>query len=154
ASYDKAIALKPDITVAHSNRGNALKDLKRFVEALTSYDRAVALKPDYAEAHSNRGHVLYDLERYDEAFAAYDTALTLRRDLVEAWVGRGNVLHRLKRHEEAASAYAKLLAIDSQYPFVKGMFLYERMLSCDWRGIEDLIAEIDGDVASGKRSVE
>ena len=28
------------------------------------------------------------------------------------------------------------------------------MLSCDWRGIEDLIAEIDGDVASGKRSAE
>ena len=28
------------------------------------------------------------------------------------------------------------------------------MLACDWRGIEELIAEIDGDVASGKRSAE
>ena len=28
------------------------------------------------------------------------------------------------------------------------------MLSCDWRGIEELIAEIDGDVASGQRSAE
>ena len=88
------------------------------------------------------------------SLGAYDKALTLKPNLAGAWLGRGNVFHKLKRHEEAASAYAKVLAIDPQYPFVKGMFLYQRMLSCDWRGIEDLIAEIDGDVASGKRSAE
>ena len=46
ASYDKAIALKPDYAEAYNNRGNALKDLKRFEEALASYDKAIALKPD------------------------------------------------------------------------------------------------------------
>ena len=130
------------------------EDLKRLEEALASYDKAIALKPDNAEAHNNRGNVLYDLKRYDEAFAAYDTALTLKSNLVGAWRGRGNVFHQQKRHEEAASAYAKALAIEPQYPFVKGTYLYERMLSCDWRGIEDLIAEIDGDVTSGKRSAK
>src|SRR5262249_13636711 len=154
ASHDSAIAVKPDVAEAHSNRGNALIDLKRPEEALTSYDRAIALKPDMAEAHSNRGNALMDLQRYDEALAAYDEALTLKTGWAEAWLGRGNVLHRLKRHEEAASAYAQVLAIEPQYPFVKGMFLYERMLSCDWKGIEDLIAEIDGDIASGRPSAE
>src|SRR5262249_11417660 len=113
-----------------------------------------ALKPDIAEAHSNRGNGLMDLQRYDEAFAAYDKALTLKPDWAEAWLGRGNVFDKLKRHEEAASAFAKLLAIDPQYPFVKGRLLHQKMLSCDWRGIEDLITEIDGDVASGERSAE
>ena len=154
ASCDRAIALKPDVVEAHNIRGNALMDLKRPAEALASYDRAIALKPDYAEAHSNRGNVLCDLKRYDETFAAYDKALTLKPNLAGAWLGRGNVFNKLKRYEEAASAYANLLAIEPQYPFVKGMFLHQRMLSCDWRGIEDLIAEIDGDVASGKRSAE
>ena len=109
-------------------------ELKRQEEALASYDRAIALKPDIAEAHSNRGHVLHDLKRYDEAFAAYHTALAFKPDWAEAWLGRGHVLHRLKRHEEAASAYAQVLAIDSQYPFVKGMFLYERMYLAIGRG--------------------
>ena len=45
-SYDRAIALKPDYADAYSNRGTALKDLKRPEEALASYDRAIALKPD------------------------------------------------------------------------------------------------------------
>ena len=55
ASYDKAIALKPDYAEAYSNRGNTLKDLKRLDEALASYNQTIALKPDYAEAYSNRG---------------------------------------------------------------------------------------------------
>src|SRR3974377_2046758 len=46
ASYDKAIALKPDYAEAHSNRGNALQELKRFDDALSSYDQGIALKPD------------------------------------------------------------------------------------------------------------
>ena len=58
ASYDKAIALKPDYAEAYNNRGNALKDLKRHEEALASYDKAIALKPDYAEAYNNRGAAL------------------------------------------------------------------------------------------------
>ena len=154
ASYDKAIALKPDYSEAHNNRGNALRDLKRPAEALASYDKAIALKPDVAAAHNNRGNALMDLKRLLEALASYDKAIALKADYATAHRNRGNVFHKLKRHEEAASAYAKVLAIEPQYPFVKGMFLYQRMLSCDWRGIEDLIAEIDSDVASGKRSAE
>ena len=62
ASYDKAIALKPDVAAAHNNRGNALKELKRPAEALASYDKAIALKPDVATAHNNRGNALRELQ--------------------------------------------------------------------------------------------
>lgn len=47
ASYDKALALKPNYADAYINRGNALKDLNRLDEALASYDKALALKPNH-----------------------------------------------------------------------------------------------------------
>ena len=56
ASYDKAIALKPDYAEAYNNRGNALKDLKRLDEALTSYDKAFGLKPDLLGLEGARLH--------------------------------------------------------------------------------------------------
>ena len=48
--------MRPDYAEALSNRGNTLKELKRFEEALASYDRALTVRPDYAEALSNRGN--------------------------------------------------------------------------------------------------
>src|SRR5262245_23429580 len=62
----RAIGLNLKVAAAHSNLGNALMDLKRPAEALTSYDKAIALKPDYVEAHSNRGNALIDLKRPEE----------------------------------------------------------------------------------------
>ena len=93
ASYDKALAIRPDYAEALSNRGNALQDLKRPEEALASYDKALAIRPDYAEALSNRGLALQDLKRPEEALASYDKALAIRPDYPEALFNRG--LHAL-----------------------------------------------------------
>ena len=40
------------------NRGIALSDLGRKVEAIASYDKAIEIKPDYHEAWNNRGYAL------------------------------------------------------------------------------------------------
>ena len=49
----RAIRLAPDFHEAHSNLGNALRDLGRIPEAKASYARALELAPDLNEAHSN-----------------------------------------------------------------------------------------------------
>ena len=41
AAYNKAILIKPDFAEAHTNRGNALKDLGRLDEAVVNYDKAI-----------------------------------------------------------------------------------------------------------------
>src|SRR5262249_2666767 len=67
---------------------------------------------------------------------------------------RGDVFNKLKRYEEAVLADAEVLKIDPQHPFTKGRLLHHKMLSCDWREIDDLIAEIDQDVAARRLSAE
>jgi len=51
ASYNQAIALKPDFPKAHNNLGNIQKDLGRLDDAVASYKQAIVLKSNYAEAH-------------------------------------------------------------------------------------------------------
>ena len=55
ASYDRAIALRPDMAEIYYNRANSLQSLARLDEAVAGYDRAIALRPDMAEAYANRG---------------------------------------------------------------------------------------------------
>ncbi len=154
AAYDKALSIKSDLEGVWLGRGNVFNELKRDEEAFAAYDKALALKPDLAEAWLGRGNVFFDLKRYDEALASYDNALTLKHDCAGAWHGRGNIFDVWKRHEEAAAAYVRTRQIDPQYPLMNGRILHQKMHCCDWKGFDDLVAEIDNDVASGKQSIE
>ncbi len=55
ASYDKALAIKPDYHEAWNNRGVALRNLGRIEEAIASCDKALALNPDYHQAWMTAG---------------------------------------------------------------------------------------------------
>jgi predicted O-linked N-acetylglucosamine transferase (SPINDLY family) len=111
ASYDQAIALKPDLAEAFHCRGNALQDLKQFEAAVASYDRAIAIKPDYPEAFNNRGVALQALYRFDGALASYDRAIALKSDYAEAYNNRGNVLKEAKQFEQALASYHQALKL-------------------------------------------
>ncbi len=115
ASYDKALAIRPDYAEALTSRGNALVELRRLDDAVASYDRALAIRPDYADALNNRGNVLQDLKRFNEALANFNRALAIRPDYVKALNNRGNVLQDLKRLDEALASYDEALAIRPDY---------------------------------------
>jgi predicted O-linked N-acetylglucosamine transferase (SPINDLY family) len=151
-AYNKALALKPDESSAWLCRGNALTELRRYDEAFAAYNKALTIDPELPGAWLGRGNCFRETERFDEALGAYEKALSLKPDLAAGWLSRGALLAKLLHHEEAAAAFAQVLKVDPQYPFIKGMLLHERMLCCDWEGIDAATAEIDEDIASGKLS--
>ena len=111
----KAIGLNAKVAAAHSNLGNALRDLKRAEDALASYDRAIALKPDSAETYYNRGLALQDLKRPEDALASYDKAIALKPDFADAYNNRGLALRDLKRPEDVLASYDKVIALNPDY---------------------------------------
>ncbi|MGA8970281.1 MAG: tetratricopeptide repeat protein, partial [Pseudolabrys sp.] len=115
ASYDCAIALRPNLVEAHCNRGNTLRELRRYEEALTSYDRALALLPTLVEAISNRGITLAELKRYDEALDAFARAIALRPNDAELFNKRGVILDQIKRPAESLADYDRALALRPDY---------------------------------------
>jgi predicted O-linked N-acetylglucosamine transferase (SPINDLY family) len=114
--------------------------------------KAIGLNGNVAAAHSDLGKALLYLKHSEEALASFDQAIALKPDDTEAWFSRGIVFHELERHGESADAFAQVLKIDPNYPFAKGAVLHHKMLCCDWNGVGNLIAEIDGDVAAGRLS--
>jgi predicted O-linked N-acetylglucosamine transferase (SPINDLY family) len=152
--FTDALAVNPGNAETWNSRGTVLNDLRDHKAAIADFDNALSRNPAYPAAIFNKSRSLTELRRYDEALATCDQALAIKPDLAEAWFGRGFLLHQLRRHEEAADAYANALRIDPKIPFIKGALLHQKMLACDWSGIDRLIAMIDGDIAVGRLSAE
>ncbi len=112
---DQVIVVTPNNAIAHSNRGNILKELYRFDEALISLDKAIELQPDYAEAYNNKGNVLQDLHRYEEALQWYDNAIALQKNYAEAYSNKGNALELLHRHHEAMEYFDAATSINPRF---------------------------------------
>ena len=115
ASYDRALAAKPDFVEALNNRGVVLEAMNRLEEAIASYNRVLALNPDLVTAIRNRGNVLSALGRTDEALADYDRALALDPDDADTCNGCGDVLKKLHRIREAEQMFRRAILLNADY---------------------------------------
>ncbi len=152
AAFDRAATLNPGLAEAWLGLGNVSYRLGRARQALASFDKALTLKPGLTAARLGRGYALLATGNHAEALADFDAVLGEAPDVPGAWFGRAVALDRPRRRREAAAAYRKALDLDPAYPFAKGLLLYQKILMCDWSGIADLVAEIETDIAQGRKS--
>jgi tetratricopeptide (TPR) repeat protein len=111
----RAIAIRGDQPIYHSNLGNVLRAMGRHDAAVEQYRRAVALAPEFAEARCNLGFALQLQGKLEEAVESYERALTLRPNQVEVWFGLGRTLQDLGRLEEAFARYERVIALQPQH---------------------------------------
>ncbi|MEV7893961.1 tetratricopeptide repeat protein, partial [Streptomyces cyaneofuscatus] len=110
---------------AWSNLGDALRELRRFDEAVRAHQAALDLfqqsgdtQGRAAAAWNNLGLALVELRRFDEAVHAHETALDLHRrsgdthGQASAWNNLGLALIRLRRFDEAVHAHETALDLD------------------------------------------
>jgi tetratricopeptide (TPR) repeat protein len=128
ASFDRAMALKPDYAELFGHRGNLLQQLGRFEEALANYDKAIAGRAASPVVHYNRGIALSNLKRLDEALECFDRAIALKPDHVGAHTKRGTTLLELQRHRDALASFDSAIALNSDHAeafYNRGLVLQE-----------------------------
>jgi predicted O-linked N-acetylglucosamine transferase (SPINDLY family) len=109
--FDRAIAVQPDNSGAHCNRGLTLKQLNQPDAALECFDRAIALDAQSAIAHYSRAETYRDLGRADEALASYDKAIAINPGFVHASYRRGLLLQQIARLEDAIASYDHVIRV-------------------------------------------
>ncbi|QUS41879.1 tetratricopeptide repeat protein [Tardiphaga alba] len=150
----EALALNPHNAETLNSRGAVFNEVRDYAAALADFDKALKLQPRYAAAYFNKSKSLAELERCDEALSANDAALALQPDMAEAWFARGFIFAKLRRPAEAVAAYMQARRLNPDLPLLKGNLLHQKMLVCDWSGLDDLIGEIETDLAAGKLAAE
>lgn len=107
-SYERVVALKPQVAEAHNNLGVALQQMGDVERAEASFSTAIALKPGYAEALSNRGWMLLHQDEPNAAERDFRSALELAPGDEGALYGLARVLKVKRDYAGAQEALARL----------------------------------------------
>ncbi|MCE3247598.1 MAG: tetratricopeptide repeat protein [Geminicoccaceae bacterium] len=106
--FERALALSPDLAVAHNNLGLLLADQGYTGKAARCFERALAIRPRFPEAHLNLGNILKDQWQLEEAAAHYRSALARRPNFGYALGQLVDVLQELCAWDELAQWAPKL----------------------------------------------
>jgi glutathione synthase/RimK-type ligase-like ATP-grasp enzyme len=118
----------PD-AVAANGRGIALRNRRRYDEAIAVFRDAIAHMPDIAELHVNLAHTLDEAGRADDAQAAYRAAVRLAPDMLAAQFGLAVLCQRANDLDEARDAYRRVVEIDAAHlPSHQALYELEQIL--------------------------
>lgn len=131
--------------IAWTGKGDALKKLEKYEEAVEAYNEAIKINPQYAEAWRGKGGSLFNIKKYDESVEAYDEAIRINPQYSQAWNGKGSSLFEQGKYDDAVKAFDEAIRIDPQYALAwynKGVYLalhlgnYEQAIECYKRAVE------------------
>ncbi len=105
---------RKNLSIAHSNRGNAHLRLAQNEQALKDFNRAIEIDPTNARAYQNRGNYYFRSKRYDAAIANYDKAIQSDPSYDRAFVNRGLAFLQLKNYTSAIENFDAALELNPQ----------------------------------------
>ena len=110
--YGDTVLHRPDNASAHTNLGNALRDARRYGEAIVEYRAAIRLRPFYPQAHYDLAGALSASDQVPQAIAEYEEALRQKPDYAEAHNNLGIALARTGRDAAALGHCAEAVRLD------------------------------------------
>ncbi|XDZ69376.1 tetratricopeptide repeat protein [Alphaproteobacteria bacterium LSUCC0226] len=113
--FSRAIALNNTYVDAFYNRGNVLKDLRRYDEALKDYNKAISLKSDYVNAFFSRGNTYREIGNFKSALNDYIRVIDLDPNHARAYLFHGMTSRELGLLAEAITSYSKAVSIKDDF---------------------------------------
>ena len=114
--YDGLLARQPQSPKLWNERGVALHQEGRYLDAQESYRRAIAADPNYALALNNLGVALYHAGDPEKSFDSFRRALEAHGGFIKARLNTALLLWKGKRLELALEAYRKVLSVSEDHP--------------------------------------
>ena len=121
--YNQAIEIDPNYADAWNNKGIALRNLRKFKEAIYCCDMAIMINPNYADAWNNKGVSLGKLGKYKEAIESYDMDIKIDPNFAHAWNNKGNALRVLGEQQDANRCFSNAKSLGLKPNVIRQSFL-------------------------------
>jgi tetratricopeptide (TPR) repeat protein len=104
---------RPDATAAELDaRGDQLRTMKLYLDALDYYRAALAKQPHSAELLNKVGITELMLQRYRDAKKSFEQSIKANREFADAYNNLGVVYYENRKYGTAVKEYRRALALD------------------------------------------
>jgi serine/threonine protein kinase len=86
ASYDRALAIRPNNPDAWYKKGCLCYKLKRYEEALLCFEKTVKIKENHWQGWRDKGLLLYHFKKYKQAVDSYFKSLEIQPNQTLVWL--------------------------------------------------------------------
>lgn len=118
--YDEAIQLDPKFPLLHSYRGDALRHLGQWDQAIRAYQTSIKLQPRILEfthkTFSGLGWSLLETNQIETAISAFQTAIERHSHSVEAHYGLGKAFLTQGKSTEAIHHLQTAFELNPRHP--------------------------------------
>jgi protein O-GlcNAc transferase len=98
----RALDIKPNSAVAHSNYGSVLQHLDQLDQAEASLLRRTGNQSQsLLNAHNNLGFLFSRTNRLSESVASFERAIEIKPEYADAYANLGSILSDIGRMDEA-----------------------------------------------------
>lgn len=111
ADLDTAVALAPDLWLAHFNRGYCYASVSRNEEAVREYSLAIGLRDDVGSPRLNRGICYSLMHNYQEAIEDFTAAIRLNPEYPKPYFNRAYAYALAGDHEAAVRDYTRVIEL-------------------------------------------
>ncbi len=139
---EEAVRLNPSNLESRGELANALAAAGEYPRAFAAFQAAMALAPEHAVLWYNLGVSLLTYGDYEHAIAVLGELLQRQPDDVDLLLNLAQALMRASRPGEAAAHLERVRALAPPASRAVPVLFFARMLLCDWREFEPLVAAL------------
>ncbi|NES84024.1 MAG: tetratricopeptide repeat protein [Moorea sp. SIO2B7] len=115
--------IKDFFSVAYSSKGRALREMRKYKQALQAYDKALEYQGNYFPALRDRGITLKGLKQYKQAIAQFDQILNdpklTNGRKAETLYYKGLTLCEARNYRGAIASFEDALKVKPDYKAAK-----------------------------------
>ena len=114
-AINKCLEIDPELNQANHLKGNILRAMKNFHDALNAYEDELKINPSYPDVLNDMGMLLFKLLREDDALQAYDKAISLDDTYADPLHNKAIILKRRAQFDEAKKLLKKAMQLKKNF---------------------------------------
>ena len=147
---NKALNLRPNFFETYYTLSDIFYQKGMYDNALKNINEALNLKPGHLPTIKSKLAILLKMNMKKEYLKFLEKVIPQHPKETELYYKKAQVFSELGMKTSSINTYKTILMIDPEYPFVLGNVVEDKLVNCDWKGLDRDINDIKNKIFENK----